>query len=123
MNFDTSRVKSLVWTTLRGTRRIGDIADRLHISQETLRKAFRREEGIPLSTFIARARVEQAKRLLVDSELRCFEICYQVGYSREDVGARAFKRATGMTMLQYRRSGRRATHRTRLHANFSVARA
>ena len=123
MSLDMTRVKTLVWTTLRGTRRIGDIADRLHVSQETLRKAFRRAEGVPLSTFIARARVEQAKRLLLDSELRCFEICYQVGYSREDVGARAFKRITGMTMLEYRRIGRRGTHRTRLRPNFSVARA
>ena len=80
-----------------------EIAEQLGIPYETLRKDFRRVEGVTLGAFITRKKVEYMKHLLEKTDLRCFEISDRVGFSREEVCMRVFKKHTGMTMLAYRR--------------------
>lgn len=83
------------------------LADDLKVPAETLRKQFRRREGIPISKFIRLMKVENAKKLLTETDKYCFEICYEVGFPREDGGSRTFKQVTGMTMVEYREAERR----------------
>ncbi len=80
---------------------ISDAAAHLKMSPETLKKKFRREEGVSLSEFIDQKKIEAMKKLLQEHNLSCCEICYAFGM-REDSGARFFKRHTGITMKQYR---------------------
>ncbi len=103
---DTEKVKDYIGLNLRSVCGVAPLAADLQISPDKLRKEFRRKEGLPLSRFILITKVENAKKLLADTDRYCFEICFDVGFSREDVGARIFKRVTGMTMLQYRESAR-----------------
>jgi len=102
MAIDTLHVKMWIEENLERIHTIEDVAAGLHVSSETLRKDFQRHENIPLSEFITNTRVRAAQALLVNTELRCFEIAFTVGFSREDVCAKTFKREMGMTMEQYR---------------------
>ena len=111
MSIDTERVKTYIEEHIDELRVIGDVARSLDVSEETLRKTFRRRGGMSLSAFMAATRVERAKQLLHDTDLRCFEICDRVGFTREDSGAKTFKRLAGMTMEQYRRRPARARPR------------
>lgn len=79
-----------------------EVADALGYKYETLRKFFRREEGISLGRFIQERRVTRMKVLLRETDLNCNEIGWQVGLRREDYTARFFKRMTGKTMTEYR---------------------
>jgi transcriptional regulator GlxA family with amidase domain len=102
MAIQTVVVKQWIHENVRRIRTIDDIASALGVSAETLRKSFVREERTTLSEFIAHERVERAKSLLVSTRLKCFEIAFDAGFAREDVGARTFRRLTGETMGQFR---------------------
>lgn len=71
---------------------------------ETLRKAFVRAEGVSLSDYLRKKRVDVMKHLLVTTDLKCYAVCRQVGIKRADTGVKLFKRTTGMTMDEYRQS-------------------
>ena len=79
-----------------------DVARQLGLPYENLRKTFRRRTGTSLARYIECVRIETAKRLLVETDLLCFEVAHRVGYDREDTAARAFRRSTGLTMGEYR---------------------
>jgi AraC-like DNA-binding protein len=106
---DMERVKAFVRASIRQIRSIDDIAKAFNLSQETLRKDFVRHEKTRLSQFVSEARVEEMKRLLSVTAQRCSEICLGVGFAREEVGERVFKRRVGMTMMEYRKSGQPQT--------------
>ena len=81
-------------------RAVGDIVD---VSYETLRKRFRREMGVPIGKYVRQVRIDEARRLLVETDDPVYVVCWEVGFSTDSSGIRAFKRKTGMTIAEYRR--------------------
>ncbi len=102
----TKWVKLHILKNIGKIRGIKGLAEELGVASETLRKQFRRNEATPISSFINQAKVKRARILLEDTSLTCLEICVDVGFLREDSGARTFKRLTGMTMKGYRENCR-----------------
>ena len=86
---------------------VEDMASAFGVPLETLRKAFRREMGLPLGAYLTQRRVERAKQLLAETDLRAYEVGLEVGWKREDTAARVFRRETGETMQVYRQRARR----------------
>ena len=113
MPIDVSHMKKCIAENLKDIHRVVDVARMLNVSPETLRKEFLRRERIALSQYVTSMRVKCAKELLLNSHLRCFEICYEVGFFREDSGGKTFKRFTGMTMEQYRKNEKNSRHKNR----------
>lgn len=101
---DIEGVKAFIRASIRRIRTIDDIAKAFNVSQETLRKDFVRGQRTTLSQFISETRVEEMKRLLSVTSQPCNRICLSGGFSREEVGERVFKRTTGMTMSEFRRT-------------------
>jgi transcriptional regulator GlxA family with amidase domain len=64
------------------------LAAHLGENVETLRKQFRRKEGIALSDFIDDVRLEKAKQLLLTTDMLCYEVALELGMEREDAAAR-----------------------------------
>ncbi|GAB1483655.1 hypothetical protein MASR2M78_24710 [Treponema sp.] len=77
------------------------IAAYAEVSKNHLSWEFTRETGENLSSHIARVRVEAAKKLLSDSNLKTYEIAEQVGFSNVETFCRVFKKTTGMTPRGY----------------------
>lgn len=102
MPINIEEVKRCINDNLKDIKLIDDVADRLSISVETLRKEFLQKEKKSLHDYIEETRVERAKHMLVTTDSRCFEICFEVGYRREDTGAKAFKQLTGLRMEDFR---------------------
>ncbi len=86
-----------------------ELADLFDLSLETLRRAFRREVGVPPGEYLTQRRVDEAKRLLAETDLRAFEVGHAVGWDRDDTAARTFRRVAGTTMQAYRRDVRGET--------------
>lgn len=92
---------------------IGDIetaaavAEIVDVSYQTLRKRFRREVGMPIGTYIQQVRIDEARRLLIETDVPVYKVCWKVGFSTDSSGIRAFRRHTGMTMGEYRRRYRK----------------
>ena len=103
MAIDVSFVKAYIVQHISQVRNPQDVARQLQVSYHSLRKDFRRQAGMTLGQFIRLARVQRARYLLATTNLCCFEISYEAGFSREDVAARIFKQETNMTMLDYRK--------------------
>lgn len=99
---DVVRLQSYVRTHIGEIAGAEDLARQLNLPYENLRKTFRRCTSQTLGHFIEQVRVDEAKRLLVDTDLLCFEVALHVGYIRDDVAMRAFRRNAGMSMQQYR---------------------
>jgi len=102
MSISIQEVKAFINMNMRDVHTQEDIAKRFNYSVETLRKDFRRKEGRALHEFILRARIEMAKKLLIQTDFPCKEICFKVGFKREDSGARSFKENTGVPMKEFR---------------------
>lgn len=82
---------------------VGDCAEYLGVTRATLSKAFSRDMGLPLKTYLQRLFVERACRLLCHSELTIKEVALQAGYEDPYYFYRLFKRQIGQTPIAYRR--------------------
>ena len=80
-----------------------EVAAVVDVPYESLRKRFRREVERPLGTYIRQARIDDARRLLVETDDPVYVVCRKVGYANDSSGIRAFRQCTGMTMAEYRR--------------------
>jgi two-component system response regulator YesN len=102
MPIRTAHIKKYIQHNFRRIHNIADIARIFNVSGETLRRSFRRTEGIPLSRYVTKTKLMCVQRKLRQTDKSCFEILYEAGFSREDSGARSFRRLTGLTMMEYR---------------------
>lgn len=71
--------------------------------ERTLKRRFKAATGTSLLDYVQNLRVEEAKRLLENTDLPMEEIGEQTGYSDTSFFRRLFKRLTGLTPSQYRR--------------------
>ncbi|RSX54155.1 AraC family transcriptional regulator [Bifidobacterium goeldii] len=83
-----------------------ELADMACMSPGYFIKEFRRATGVTPHAFIVNARMDAAKRMLADSQASLKQICAKCGFSSPSAFCLAFKRAQGMTPLEYRRSVR-----------------
>jgi two-component system response regulator YesN len=83
---------------------IGLAASRLFISESYLSKLIRRMLGTSFVDYLAEYRVERAKELLASSDMLGYEVAELVGYTDPRYFASLFKRRTGLSPSEYRRS-------------------
>jgi AraC-like DNA-binding protein len=119
MSMDPRLVKKVVSKQLHRIKTISDLAQLLGSPAEALKKGFMRRERISLSKYLSEVRIERAKELLLKSDLKCKEICFAIGFSREDIGSRIFKRHTGISMKEFRKIG---TRQQELGIKYSLSR-
>lgn len=79
------------------------IADRFFLSRENVSRKFKQVTGENLSDYLTFLRIEKAKELLQNSDLRMSRIAELVGYEDEKYFSRVFKKATGQTPREFRK--------------------
>lgn len=85
---------------------LGEIADKLNMSQEYLGNQFHKEVGENFSTYIRNYRLGKAKELLIGTQLKQYEIAEKVGYTDAKYFARVFREFVGMSPAEYRKVNR-----------------
>src|ERR1700755_1623522 len=78
------------------------LAERVRLSPSRLRHLFKAEVGVPFTQYVKSLKMERAKQLLETTFFSVKEIMYKVGISNESHFARDFKKACGLSPLQYR---------------------
>jgi two-component system response regulator YesN len=78
------------------------LSDVFYISPSYISKIFKEETGENLSNYIFNVRIENAKRLLRNTNFKIQRISNDIGYDDYRYFCTVFKRATGLTPLQYR---------------------
>lgn len=81
---------------------LGQVATAVHTSIFYFCKLFRKVTGTTFTEFVARTRVEHAKNLLLNPNLRVSEIAYEVGFQSLTHFNRVFKKVAGESPTEYR---------------------
>lgn len=84
---------------------IHDIARQIHRSNSYVMKHFKEELGMPISSYITKCRLADAKRLLAYSNKSLSEISNYLCFSSQSYFQNVFKKQYGITPLQYRKKG------------------
>ncbi|MBM3847726.1 MAG: helix-turn-helix domain-containing protein [Verrucomicrobia bacterium] len=82
---------------------LGKVAAAVHASLFYFCKIFHRATGLRFTEYVSRVRVERAKQLLLNPNLRISEAAYQVGFQSLTHFNRVFKSLTGLSPTEYRR--------------------
>lgn len=80
------------------------VADALFVSPSYLSRVFHRETGENFASYLARKRMNEAKVLLKNTNLKMYEIAEKTGYTSQHYFSNAFKRATGISPADYRKN-------------------
>lgn len=81
---------------------VDDVLDELGVSRRTLEMKLKAAIGQTPQTAIYHARIERAKKLLVESALTMGQIARTCGFKRQERFSLVFKRLIGLTPGQYR---------------------
>lgn len=90
---------------------LAELADKYHFNHSYLTKTFKKQKGISPLKLINTLRIEDAKRLLLNSELSIREISEMLNFSDQHYFSRMFKEMTGQTPKEYRQSPREEIHK------------
>lgn len=85
------------------------ICDMIGVSTSHFSMTFRRETGETFVRYLTLVRLEHAKDLLKNTELKSYEIAEAVGFAEPNYFSFCFKRLIGMSPSQYRREARQGT--------------
>lgn len=85
---------------------IGDISGALFVSNVHLSQVFKREMGVSVIKYLIRYRLEQARKLLQETDDYIYLVAEKVGFHDFRHFSSAFKEATGVTPTQYRKQYR-----------------
>ena len=83
---------------------LAQVVQHVHVSRFYFCKLFKRATGMTLTEYVARARVEKAKTLLVDPSLRISEVVFAAGFGSIPRFNSLFKHHVGMPPTEYRAS-------------------
>lgn len=83
------------------------LAESVELSRTYVSGLFKKETGVNLTNYITNYRIEKAKELLRDTNLRSYEVAEKVGFLDESYFSRSFKKITGESPNTYKKGGRK----------------
>lgn len=81
---------------------MNDLAEILYLSKNYLGELFKQETGISIAEFVNRAKVRRAGVLLLESDLKLYEIAIKLGFNNIEYFTKIFKKKMGVTPQYYR---------------------
>lgn len=81
---------------------LGDVAKAVNMSTFYFCKMFKKATGLNFTDYVSRVRIEKAKNLLLNPNLRISEIAYEVGFQSLTHFNRVFKRIMGQSPTEFR---------------------
>ncbi|MBC8061777.1 MAG: helix-turn-helix transcriptional regulator, partial [Clostridiaceae bacterium] len=82
---------------------VNAIADKLYYTSAYVCMVFKKITGITINDYINHYRLSKAKKLLLNMELKLYDIARLVGYSNDNYFSKVFKKYEGMTPSEFRR--------------------
>jgi AraC-like DNA-binding protein/ligand-binding sensor protein len=82
---------------------LGEVARAVNTSTFYFCKMFKRATGLNFTDYLSRVRIEKAKNLLINPNLRVSEIAYEVGFQSLTHFNRVFRRLVGESPTDFRR--------------------
>ena len=99
------RAKRVIHERLSSELSVASIAEELDLNANYLSTAFSKSEGMPISEYITKQRIDAARMLLRSPGVKTYEVAEQVGYRSVAHFNRTFKRHVGMSPKRFQLSG------------------
>jgi two-component system response regulator YesN len=81
---------------------LDDVSREVDISPYYFSKIFKEATGENFIEYLTNLRIEKAKELRDNTEMRMKEICLEVGYSNPNYFSRIFKKSVGVSPTEYK---------------------
>jgi transcriptional regulator GlxA family with amidase domain len=104
------QVQEWVLANLGADLRVDLLAERAHMSPRNFARIFRREVGLTPGAYVERARVEAARRVLLDRSDGVEAVAARCGFGTAETMRRAFHRQLGVGPAEYRQRFRSSAH-------------
>ena len=102
------KARRMIMDNLEKHLKIEELAHELHVSQTQIKVCFRNYYGMPIYSYSRRKRMEEAARLLEETDSGMSDIALSTGFCDQSHFTKMFKRERGMTPGEYRRKHRQA---------------
>lgn len=79
------------------------LADIFNYNSAYLGKVFKNNIGMSFNTYLDNIRIDQAKKLLMEDNLKVYQVCEKVGYKNIDYFHSKFKKYVGVSPLNYKK--------------------
>jgi two-component system response regulator YesN len=86
---------------------LNEVAAQVNFSPNHFSAVFSDETSETFRDYLTRARIEQAKKLLRVTKLKCSQVAFQCGYNDPHYFSIIFRKNCGMTPQQFRASARK----------------
>lgn len=106
LHHKVSEIASYLREHYRESLTLEETAKRFYVSSSYLSRIFHRLTGFGFREYILHLRVREAQRLLAGTRMRMNEIAPAVGFEYLSHFNKAFKKATGLTPMQYRKQAK-----------------
>jgi len=83
---------------------LAEVSDALCISKNYLCSLFKQETGESFLNYVTRMKMERAKYLLKEKDMRIYEVCGVLGYADTAYFSKLFKKYCNMTPYEYKKS-------------------
>ena len=94
-------IKNIIDTRYAEVNNIEEIVKPLYISGSHSNLIFKQQTGQTIFDYLVSARIEAAKRMLMDPYCKVYEVSEKVGYKNKSYFSSIFKEYTGMTPRQF----------------------
>ncbi|WP_373218991.1 helix-turn-helix domain-containing protein [Ruminococcus sp. 5_1_39BFAA] len=101
-NSKVNSCKDYIFSHLHEKIVIADIAKELRVNKNYLCELFKKEEGITIGQYILQQKIRSIQNMLIYSHYTYSEIASYFGFSSQSHLGQQFKKATGITLHQYR---------------------
>ncbi|WP_110114360.1 response regulator [Bacillus sp. CGMCC 1.16541] len=89
--------------------KLQEISDRFYLSREYISRKFKQKFNENISDYLVKVRMNKAKQLLRNEELKVYEVANMIGYQDDKYFRKVFKKMEGVTPNEYRTSIRVST--------------
>ena len=96
-----------VYENFRDKITISDVCSALGRTKSAICPAFKQKYGVTVMDYITSLRVDEAKKMLIETDLSVGEISEAVGFSDTSYFSKVFLKSAGLTPTQYRRNSTR----------------
>jgi AraC-like DNA-binding protein/ligand-binding sensor protein len=97
-----TRAKQFIQENQSADLSLGQVAKAVNTSTFYFCKMFKKATGLNFTDYVSRLRIEKAKNLLLNRNLRVSEIAYEVGFQSLTHFNRVFKKIMGQSPTEYR---------------------
>lgn len=97
------RVQQHIMANLGSPLPLEELAEKATVCKDSLIRLFKRELGVTPVAYILKKRIEQAQTMLATQDISINDIATQLGFVNQSYFSSQFKKALGMSPMQYRK--------------------